>query len=213
MLGHRAKKQAEREAAAAAVQAAEATLRPVRDGAAADAAAPPGKRRKRDAGASAWRKDTQAGFFLAEEDEDAGPAAGQGHESAAAAELAPEIDNPFYPAHPKCKDCNAEFWNSQLQVQFGVMVCDKCQAEHKEGRYSLITKTAAKADYLLRESDLGGLPDSLRFIEKKNRRNEKWARIKLYLLAEVEARSFSLYGGEEGLDAEFDKREAAKKTR
>lgn len=179
---------------------------------------PAGKRRRVDTSASAWRKDTQAGFFLVEEDEDFGAAAATGAKAGPAtsshfADLAPEIHNPCYPAHPKCKDCSREFWNSQLQLQFGVMVCDKCQRDHKESKYAMITKTAAKADYLLRESDLSDQPGSLRYIEKKNRKNEMWARIKLYLLCEVEARAFSLYGGEDGLDEEFDKRDTAKKTR
>jgi hypothetical protein len=48
---------------------------------------------------------------------------------------------------------------------------------------------------------------------RPNRRNEKWSRVKLYLLSQVEAKSFALYGSEDGLDKEFDKREATKRDR
>ena len=119
-------------AAAAATEAAPAA-------AAAAAAAPanphPGKRRRVD-GVTSWRKDTQAGFFFEEEDEYDDENSGRAAAAVAVAprELAPEVDNPFYPAHPKCSDCGAEFWNSQLQVQFGVMVCDGCQKQHKDGK-------------------------------------------------------------------------------
>lgn len=232
-------------AAAAAAAAVASTTAAAASATTTAATAPttqhPGKRRRTD-GASSWRKDTQAGFFLAEEDDGPGGGPREAHTTYQAKELAPEIDNPFYPAHPKCSDCGVEFWNSQLQVQFGVMVCDACHKKHKDGkcvsslglslctnqdrhlcdneknvalllslqelavtpgvcvdmhqpfkispptkkithiilrstfsttnnnhctrRYSLVTKTAAKADYLLREADLGGQPDSLWFIEK-----------------------------------------------
>lgn len=66
---------------------------------------------------------------------------------------------------------------------------------------------------MLHDADLGGRPNSLRYIERKNKRNEKWNPYKLYLLCQVEERAYELYGGEEGLDAEFDKREERKKTK
>lgn len=135
----RAQREHDRAMAAAAAAAAMASTTAAADSATATATmAPttqhPGKRRRTD-GASSWRKDTQAGFFLAEEDDGPDGRSNEAHTTASRAkELAPEIDNPFYPAHPKCSDCGVEFWNSQLQVQFGVMVCDACHKKHKDGK-------------------------------------------------------------------------------
>ena len=136
--GCRAQREHDRAMAAAAAAAAVASTTAAAASTTATAATAsttqhPGKRRRTD-GASSWRKDTQAGFFLAEEDD--GPSGGprEAHTTYQAKELAPEIDNPFYPAHPKCSDCGVEFWNSQLQVQFGVMVCDMCHKKHKDGK-------------------------------------------------------------------------------
>ena len=118
-----------------------------------------------------------------------------------------------YPAHARCTDCNGEFFNSKLQKEFGLMVCDACRDKNHDEKYTVVTKMVCKEDYLLKDADLGGRPDSLRYIERKNKKNEKWNPYKLYLLCQVEERSYKLYGGEEGLDAEFDRREELKKAK
>lgn len=71
----------------------------------------------------------------------------------------------------------------------------------------------AKDDYLLRDEDLEVAWGGLRCIERKNRRHESWAPIKLYLLAQVEALSFERYGGEDGLDEELERRQNEKRRR
>lgn len=65
-------------------------------------------------------------------------------------------------------------------------------------------------EYLLQEVDLDGGPGSLRFIEKKNPNHETWGKMKLFLLRQVEERSFAKFGGEEGLDAEIVRRATEK---
>eukprot|EP00041_Stephanoeca_diplocostata_P015569 m.297622 g.297622 ORF g.297622 m.297622 type:complete len:425 (-) comp20084_c0_seq2:571-1845(-) len=158
---------------------------------------------------SSWRKDTNAGFFV-EDEEEFKESSSSSSIPQRLEDLKPE-SHPQYPQHPSCVDCKQDFFNSQLQRQFGVNACDECQQSFRDGKYSLVTKTAAKNDYLLRDHDLSGRPDSLRFIEKTNQRNRHWSKMKLYLLSQVEERSFALYGDEDGLDAEFERREDAKR--
>jgi hypothetical protein len=73
---------------------------------------------------------------------------------------------------PPCPHRNFVSHHKDIRQSNGLFFTMVTPTEHPHfgtthpGRYSLVTKTAAKADYLLREADLGGQPDSLRFIEK-----------------------------------------------
>jgi hypothetical protein len=51
-------------------------------------------------------------------------------------------------AHAKCEICGSVELDFQIQRVFGVAVCPKDKQEHPE-RYSLLTKTECKEDYLL----------------------------------------------------------------
>lgn len=51
------------------------------------------------------------------------------------------------------------------------------------------------------------------FIEKPNPHSQHWGKMKLYLLFQVEQRSFERYGGENGLDREIVKRAEEKRKR
>eukprot|EP00039_Didymoeca_costata_P012970 m.190051 g.190051 ORF g.190051 m.190051 type:complete len:205 (-) comp15637_c2_seq7:81-695(-) len=117
-----------------------------------------------------------------------------------------------YPNKPNCEECKKDFDRSTLLKNFGVCVCNQCRDLHYELKYSYITKTEAKEEYLLKEHHLTG-PDGLKFVERKNTRNENWSTIKLYLLCQVEELSFKTYGGEDGLDAELLKLGEEKKKR
>ena len=66
---------------------------------------------------------------------------------------------------------------------------------------------------MLQEHELGGGTTGLRCIEKKNTKNEHWSSVKLYLLVQVEELSFKNFGGEDGLDAELERRAGQRKER
>lgn len=51
-------------------------------------------------------------------------------------------------ANPKCKMCGTIELDYQIFKVFGVRVCPKCRNEHPD-RFSLLTKTECKEDYLL----------------------------------------------------------------
>eukprot|EP00040_Diaphanoeca_grandis_P032312 m.195569 g.195569 ORF g.195569 m.195569 type:complete len:291 (+) comp32574_c1_seq2:183-1055(+) len=166
-----------------------------------------GKRRRTVS--STWQTDTNAGFFLDEEEEKEEE---EEIQKKTVYEQAPE-SAPQYPRQTRCVDCNAEFFNSYLEKHFGVFVCDACRDRFYDEKYSLVTKQTAKDDYLLKDSDLAGRSNSLKFVERKNRKNVHWSSYKLYLLSQVEERSFQHYGGEDGLNAEFEARDLTRRTK
>eukprot|EP00050_Salpingoeca_kvevrii_P014299 m.34633 g.34633 ORF g.34633 m.34633 type:complete len:268 (+) comp5680_c0_seq1:65-868(+) len=147
-------------------------------------------------------RDTEAGFMIEEDDDDDVP-----RRERSPIRRAPPIDPtqmPSYPNHPHCKECGSEFFDSTLQRNFGLDVCNACRDAFKDSAYGLITKTEAMQEYLLKERDLDpSMPDSLRHIEKKNPHREHWGKMKLFLRCQVEEKSYQRYGGEAGLDAEI----------
>ena len=60
--------------------------------------------------------------------------------------------------NPKCQECGSVELDFQLHRVFGVGVCPKCKVDNPD-KYSLLTKTECKEDYLLTDRKL----DPLRF--------------------------------------------------
>lgn len=50
--------------------------------------------------------------------------------------------------NPKCQECGSVELDFQLHRVFGVGVCPKCKVDNPD-KYSLLTKTECKEDYLL----------------------------------------------------------------
>lgn len=115
-------------------------------------------------------------------------------------------------ALPKCEEChvNVEFDTILLQ-HFKIKICKRCTVEHPE-KYSLLTKTECKSDYLLTEPEL---EDHKLFhrLEKANPHSGTFARMQLFLRKEVEEFAFEKWGGQDGLDKEWEQREASKLER
>ncbi|THC92528.1 hypothetical protein EYZ11_008011 [Aspergillus tanneri] len=132
-----------------------------------------------------------------------------------------------------CRECgNLEIdwkWEETLRC----CVCHACKEKHPE-KYSLLTKTEAKEDYLLTDRELYlGLwaPESkeltpfsaaelrdeelLPHLERPNPHKSTWNNMMLYLRYQVEEYAFSSkkWGSAEALDAEFERRENEKKRR
>lgn len=96
---------------------------------------------------------------------------------------------------------------------FSLLVCNACKDKVPE-KYSLLTKSEAREDYLLTDPELKD-PDLLPRLEKPNPHKASWHNMQLYLRCQVEAYAFSerKWGSEAGLDAEFARREKDKKKR
>jgi DNA-repair protein complementing XP-A cells len=109
-----------------------------------------------------------------------------------------------------CETCDAD--SMQLDHNyfeyFHVAVCSTCIRAYPEA-YSLLTKTEAKQDYLLTDSEL----EKLRHITKPNPRGRTWSAMRLYMRRQLEAYAFEKWGNEEGLDAALDKRDAERHHR
>ena len=50
--------------------------------------------------------------------------------------------------NPRCQECNTMDIDQTFKKVFGCLVCNRCKNEKPE-RYSLLTKTECKEDYLL----------------------------------------------------------------
>lgn len=104
-----------------------------------------------------------------------------------------------------CADCAEQYTESYLMNSFGHSVCDKCR--DPDDKHSLITRTEAKAEYLLKDCDLDRREPTLRFISRKNPHNERWGEMKLYLHLQIERRALEVWGSEEGLMRQREERD------
>lgn len=113
--------------------------------------------------------------------------------------------------NPKCSMCGSIELDVQFQTIFGVNVCFKCKDKYPD-KFSLLTKTECKEDYLLTDPELRDtevLPHWL----KPNPHKATWNNMMLYLRSQVEEFAFKKWGGEEGLDKEYARRIAEKKVK
>jgi DNA-repair protein complementing XP-A cells len=103
-----------------------------------------------------------------------------------------------------CIECKEQFEKSFLNRHFSVKICDNCK-DLKED-HSLITRTDAKSEYLLKDCDLDSREPPLKFISKKNPHQFARGDMRLYLRFQVEERALEVWGTEELLEEERDKR-------
>jgi len=144
--------------------------------------------------------DTNAGFFIEETEE------GESSSTLAEPIPAPVVQ----PDRPECEECQEALADSYLFRNFGLEVCDKCKNTEKDGKHELITKTDAKNEFLLKDAHFDKEPqrfEALRFIVRKNPHNQRWGDMKLYLRMQVEKRALEVWGTEEALEEEHEKRE------
>ncbi|EXJ92154.1 DNA-repair protein complementing XP-A cells [Capronia epimyces CBS 606.96] len=112
-----------------------------------------------------------------------------------------------------CRECNTLEVDWKWLEVFGIAVCNACKDKFPE-KYSLLTKTEAKEDYLLTDPELKD-EDLLPHLERPNPHKSTWHNMFLYLRCQVEEYAFSdkRWGSADALDAEFQRREAEKKRR
>jgi len=146
--------------------------------------------------------DGGGGFFIEEEDE-------VPSKEVVITEAAPPI---MPPDQPTCEECEKDFADSYLYTTFDHAVCDDCKDMEREGPHELITKTDAKKEFLLRDSDFekGERGDGLRFLLRKNPHNPRYGDMKLFLRLQVEKRALEIWGSEEELEKQHEKREENK---
>lgn len=121
-------------------------------------------------------------------------------------ELAPPLD---LANAPKCFECGSLEIEPNLHTNFNVRVCRRCMKEKPE-KYSLLTKTECKEDYLLTEPELKDTA-LLRRIEKPNPHG--FSRMQLFLRLQIEEYAWKKWGSAEGLDQEWERREKARLDR
>ncbi|OJJ32742.1 hypothetical protein ASPWEDRAFT_42763 [Aspergillus wentii DTO 134E9] len=113
----------------------------------------------------------------------------------------------------KCRECGRLEIDWKWEEMLHCCVCNTCKEKYPE-KYSLLTKTEAKEDYLLTDPELRD-EELLPHLERPNPHKSTWNNMMLYLRYQVEEYAFSpkKWGSAEALDAEFERRENDKKRR
>lgn len=113
----------------------------------------------------------------------------------------------------KCRECTSLEIDWQWDELLHIQVCNGCKEKLPE-KYSLLTKTEAKEDYLLTDPELKDA-ELLPHLEKPNPHKSTWNNMMLYLRCQVEDYAFSdkKWGSAEALDEEFDRRQRETKER
>jgi len=112
-----------------------------------------------------------------------------------------------------CRECGTQEIDWQWLEVFDCRVCNTCKEKFPD-KYSLLTKTEAREDYLLTEPELRD-PELLPHLEKPNPHKSTWNNMMLFLRYQVEEYALSerKWGSAEKLDEEYAKREKEKKVR
>ncbi|KAH0540305.1 DNA repair protein complementing XP-A cells homolog [Cotesia glomerata] len=116
-----------------------------------------------------------------------------------------EIPAPIIENLPQCEECKKDFKDSYLLQKFDYAVCDACR--DPDDKHSLITRTEAKEEYLLKDCDFDRREPNLKYIVKKNPHNPRWGEMKLYLHLQIEKRALEVWGTEDDLLEEREKRD------
>ncbi|KAI1129850.1 XPA protein C-terminus-domain-containing protein [Nemania abortiva] len=112
----------------------------------------------------------------------------------------------------KCRECGTLEIDFVWEEVFGCAVCNACKEKVPE-KYSLLTKTECREDYLLTDPELRDA-ELLPHLSRPNPHKSHWHDMMLFLRYQVEAYAFETkWGSAEALDAEFERREAEKKRR
>lgn len=111
----------------------------------------------------------------------------------------------------KCFECGTENLDFKLYNVFKCRVCKIC-ARSKPEKYSLLTKTECKEDYLLTDPELRDT-ELLPHWDRPNPYKSTFTNMMLYLRYQAEEVAYKKWGGPEQLDAEYQRRVEAKKKK
>ncbi|KAJ3050938.1 hypothetical protein HDU99_008544, partial [Rhizoclosmatium hyalinum] len=114
--------------------------------------------------------DTRGGFLLSDQPDDLSQLANS------------DLRQPLRSSDPlpndaMCVECESVDVCADLFKHYGVVVCRKCRDEFKD-KYSLLTKTECREDYLLTESELRDT-EKLPYWVKKNPHKDSYANMLL----------------------------------
>ncbi|KIY49195.1 DNA repair protein [Fistulina hepatica ATCC 64428] len=113
--------------------------------------------------------------------------------------------------NPKCRECNTMDIDQTFRKVFRCLVCKRCQNEMPE-KYSLLTKTECKEDYLLTDPELRD-EEAMPHLLKANPHKSTFANMMLFVRYQVEEFAWKKWGSPEALDTEYEKRMAQKKRK
>lgn len=133
--------------------------------------------------------DSGGGFLIEKEvisDAAAAAQAENGEQSNVVEEILPIPVN-----YETCLECSEQFIESYLFKSFDYAVCDKCR--DPDDKHSLITRTEAKNEYLLKDCDFDRREPPLKCIVRKNPHNVRWGEMKLYLHLQIEKRALQVW--------------------
>jgi DNA-repair protein complementing XP-A cells len=110
-----------------------------------------------------------------------------------------------------CRECGSLEIDWTWDEVFGCAVCGLCKEKYPE-KYSLLTKTEVKDDYLITEPELRDA-ELLPHLNKPNPHKSHWHDMWLFLRFQVEEYAFSerKWGSAEELDREFERRQEMRK--
>ncbi|PVI02728.1 DNA repair protein-like protein rad14 [Periconia macrospinosa] len=113
----------------------------------------------------------------------------------------------------RCRECGTLEIDFKWQDIFQIGVCNACK-EKIPDKYSLLTKTEAREDYLLTDPELKD-EELLPHLERPNPHKQSFHAMQLFLRLQVEAYAFSprKWGSPEALDEEYQKRQKVTKAR
>lgn len=109
---------------------------------------------------------------------------------------------------PRCEECSQSFATSYLFDSFSHPVCDACRDD--ADAHALVTRTEAKSLYLLKDCDLDLRSPALRCVRRRNPHGARRADMRLYLRPQLEARALQVWGSEEALERERERRDEAR---
>jgi DNA-repair protein complementing XP-A cells len=113
--------------------------------------------------------------------------------------------------NPQCFECGSIELDFLYHKTFGTRVCFKCKDKFPE-KYSLLTKTECKEDYLLTDPELRD-EELLPHLLKSNPHKSTFANMMLYVRYQVEEFAWKKWGGAKGLDQEWGRRTKIKKEK
>lgn len=154
-------------------------------------------------------KDTKGGFMSEEQDDQSNQLSLEEWQKMQQLKEAPKMLND--PDAPKCFECGTPELDFVFYNAFKIRVCGACRNKFPE-KYSLLTKTECKEDYLLTDPEMRDT-ELLPHLERPNPHKKTYTNMMLYVRFQVEEFAFRKWGGPEGLDAEWEKREKSKKDR
>ncbi|KAG7394870.1 hypothetical protein PHYBOEH_004523 [Phytophthora boehmeriae] len=106
----------------------------------------------------------------------------------------------------RCDECKEDslYLDPLLLEHFSLSVCVTCKQDQtlRTGAFELLSKARARAEYALPDSAFCGLAH----LAKPNPHHEAFAPLQLYLRRALLQEAYRLYGGEEGLQREKQKR-------